>query len=225
MPEQTSSYQTSISFSPFLEKRENLYRTWAFWGGIFTTVAVIATTVVAAAGLGFGWPLALAILGALFTAVSLFASYSHDKSTEKHAALTERKAREKELAKQQEIEKQIQKDKIIAKKMQMKEEEAQMEEAMKVVRTDGHTYIPNAQNNPAILESLQKTLHSTQLFNQSQLDATWRGIINISNNPISSSNIGFTKDGKISEIQINGGQIYKAISKKDEKELNNIMQI
>lgn len=209
-----------------MNNRENPYKEWGMWGGIFTALSVAATIAFSAFGIAFGWPLAVAILGALFTAVVVAATYSHEKTSERNEVLTERRKHDKELAKQQEIEKQIQKDKEIARKMQMKEEEAQMEEAMRIVNREDRVYIPNRQNNQGILQSLQKTLNSTQLFNQSQLDATWRGIINIAhNNPIGSSNIGFTKDGKISEIQIDGREIYKAVSKKEERALHNMMQI
>ena len=221
MHRNSSSLQQAPHFSPFIT-RENPYKEWGMWGGIFTALSVVATIAFSAFGIAFGWPLAIAILGALFTAVAVATAHSHNKTSERN----EYREHEKTLEHQQEIEKQIQKDKEVARQMQMKKEEAQMEEAMRIVRTEGRTYTPNAQNNPAILQYLQNTINSCQLFNQSQLDATWRGIINIANNNnlIGSSNIGFTKDGKISEIQINGGEIYKATSKKEEKELNNMMQ-
>ena len=97
----------------------------------------------------------------------------------------------KELERKQNVEQQIQQDKKIAQKMQMKEEEAKMEEAMRIVKMEDRVYIPNHQKNQGILQYLH--------------------------NNIGSSNIGFTKEGKISEIRINGGQIYKAMGKKEEK--------
>ncbi len=92
---------------------------------------------------------------------------------------------------EKEVEQQIQQDKKIAQEMQMKEEEAKMEEAMRIVKREDRVYIPNHQKNQGILQYLH--------------------------NNIGSSNIGFTKEGKISEIRINGVEIYKAISKKEEK--------
>ena len=214
MPENSSSYKhTSISFSPFIE--ENPYRKWSFWGAIITVCAVAITIAVATAGLTFGWPLAIAVIGALFTGFLFSAANSHNNTTERNKELAQRKEHEKELAKQM----QIQQDKKIAQQMQMKEEEAKMEEAMRIIKREDRVYIPH-QNKQVILQSLQKTLNSTQLFNQSQLDATWQQIITtVSTNDIRSSNIGFTKDGKISEIRINGGETYKATRKEEKHQI------
>lgn len=198
-----------------MNNRENPYKEWGMWGGIFTALSVAATIAFSAFGIALAWPLAIAVLGALFTAVVVAATYSHEKTSERNEVLTERRKHKEE----QKIKKQIQQYEAMAQQIQMKEEEAEMEKAMRIVEREDRVYIPSVESNATTLEYLKNTLNSTQLFNQSRLDATWKGIINIAhnNNPISSSNIGFTNEGKISEIKINGGEIYKAMSKKEEK--------
>ena len=117
MPENSSSYKhTSVSFSPFIE--ENPYSRWSFWGAIITVCAVVITIAVATAELTFGWPLAIAVLSALFTGFLFSAANSHNNTTKRNKELAQRK----ELEKQQAMTQKKQTEEQEARRRQMKEE-------------------------------------------------------------------------------------------------------
>jgi hypothetical protein len=192
-----------------MNNRENPYKEWGMWGGIFTALSVAATIAFSAFGIAFGWPLAVAILGALFTAVVVAATYSHEKTSERNEVLTERRKHDKELAKQQEIEKQIQQDEARARQTQMKEEEAKMEEAMNVVRNKGWIIDNRSLQNVPARNYISQLLNEHNIVKETNNFTVSSLRSKIAGTHIGGSfTVGFAKNGKIATIDIDGTKIY-----------------
>ena len=200
-----SSVQQAQHFSPFIT-RKNPYKEWGMWGGILTALSVAATIAFSAFGIALAWPIAIAVLGALFTVLLFSASNSYEKTTERNEVLTEKREHEKALERQQEIEKQIQKNKEITRKMQMKEEEAQMEKYEKT-----YTKFTTAAQytNANGFQIQQPTQQELQQQLQSLVREGWiegvndLGMGNIINSNIKSiAEFRFKEGGEINQVRI-----------------------
>lgn len=185
-----SSVQQAQHFSPFIA-RENPYKEWGMWGGIFTALSVAATIAFSAFGIAFGWPLAIAVLGALFTGFLFSAANSHNNTTERNKELAQRKEHEKELAKQ----------------MQMKEEEAQME---KYEQTDTKFTTAAQYRNAYGQQVQQPTQRELQTQLQNLVSNGWiNGADTLQMGKIINSNIEsivelrFKEGGEINAVRIN----------------------